>query len=251
MQETSVAAATEVAGLVHCLGSQKVLPDPITGDATVPKSGLFQFVFCIKKWYVVVVFPFFLPVHHQSLRLSKPNVFADRQYARTHPAASGVLFVTCKWRYCCRFWALHGGFTWSVLLSVVSGRGILCGPLERGGASRLCHRGIRLQAASASCAHVSCSGGREPMARVQMQLTGNRHFLGVLRNKRAPLLSAENCLNNGSHQPLPSANQSREERHRYLSGDNFGNERKKSALACTRSLPTLFHLRKEKNDFFT
>ena len=64
---------------------------------------------------------------------------------------------------------------WSVLLSVVSGRVTLCGPLERWGAGSLFHRGIRLQAAAASCAHVSCSGGREPVAWVQMQLTGTQH----------------------------------------------------------------------------
>ena len=44
------------------------------------------------------------------------------------------------------------------LLSVVLGRGILCGPLERWSAGKLFHRGIRIQAAAASCTHVSCSG---------------------------------------------------------------------------------------------
>ena len=53
--------------------------------------------------------------------------------------------------------------TWSVLLSVASSEGILCGPLERWSAGSLFHRGIRLQAAAASCADVSCSGGREPV----------------------------------------------------------------------------------------
>ena len=49
--------------------------------------------------------------------------------------------------------------------------------LQRWGASRLLHRGIRPQAAAASCAHISCSGGWEPIAPVQMHLTRNRHFL--------------------------------------------------------------------------
>ena len=61
-------------------------------------------IFSIQKWYVVFVFP----VNHRPLRLSQPNNFADRRYARIHRAASDMLLVTCKWRYCCRFWALHG-----------------------------------------------------------------------------------------------------------------------------------------------
>ena len=74
------------------------------------------------------------------------------------------LFVT-------RFWLADVGWdvrcssTWSVLLSVVLRREIFCGPLDR------------IQAAAASCAHVSCSGGQEPVAWVQMQLTRNRHLL--------------------------------------------------------------------------
>ena len=43
----------------------------------------------------------------------------------------------------------------------VLGRRILGGTLEGWGAGRVFHRGIRLQAAAASCAHVLCSGGRE------------------------------------------------------------------------------------------
>ena len=54
-----------------------------------------------------VVCGVFLLVRHQSLR-SKPDNFADRQYARIHRAASDMLLVTCKWRCCCRFRALHG-----------------------------------------------------------------------------------------------------------------------------------------------
>ena len=54
--------------------------------------------------------------------------------------------------------------TWSVLHSVVSCRGILCGPLERLCAGKLLRRGIRLQAAAASYAHSLFSGGREPEA---------------------------------------------------------------------------------------
>ena len=40
---------------------------------------------------------------------------------------------------------------------------------------------IRLQVAAASSAHVSCSGCREPVAWVQMQLTKNRLFLDFLQ----------------------------------------------------------------------
>ena len=40
--------------------------------------------------------------------VASQTTFADRQYARAHRAASDVLLVACKWRYCCRLWALHG-----------------------------------------------------------------------------------------------------------------------------------------------
>ena len=87
-----------------------------------------------------------------------------------------------------RFWLAEVGEVFAavrVLLSVVLGRGILCVPLERWGAGRWFHQGIQLQAAAASRAHVSCSGGREPVASVQMQLTRNRHFWGCSQNKGA------------------------------------------------------------------
>ena len=63
-------------------------------------------------------------VHHQSLRLSQPNNFTDRQYARTHRAASDMLLVTCKLRWCCRFWALHGvsGVPFGALLAILQQR---------------------------------------------------------------------------------------------------------------------------------
>ena len=51
------------------------------------RSGLFFFN---RKWYVVVL-PFVLPDHRQSLRLSQPNNFADRQHARIHRAALEML----------------------------------------------------------------------------------------------------------------------------------------------------------------
>ena len=54
------------------------------------------------------------------------------------------------------------------------------------GAGRF-HRGIRIQAAAASCAHVSCSGGREPVAWVQIQWAGNRIFLVFSEEARAPV----------------------------------------------------------------
>ena len=83
----------------------------------------------------------------------------------------------------------------SCFLSCWVGR-ILCGPLERWDAGRLFHRGIRIQAAAASCAHVSCSGGREPVVWVQMQLTRNRHFLVFSKyEKKSALLAAAKDLN--------------------------------------------------------
>ena len=72
---------------------------------------------------------------------------------------------------------------WSVLLSVVSGREMLCGPLEQWSAGKLFHRGIRLQAAVASCAHVSCSGGREPSGTGANAVVGKSTFFGVLKTK--------------------------------------------------------------------
>ena len=51
---------------------------------------------------------FVLPVPQQSLCLSQPDNFADRQYARIHRTAPDMLLVTCKWCHCSRFWALHG-----------------------------------------------------------------------------------------------------------------------------------------------
>ena len=110
----------------------------------------------------------FLVVHHQSWRLSQTHNFADRQYARIHRAASDMLLVTCKWRYCFRFWA---GSWLRVCSSRASGW---------------------LTSAAASC--VSCSRGREQAAWVQMQLTRKRHFW-CFENKRAPLLAAVKGLN--------------------------------------------------------
>ena len=64
----------------------------------------------------VVCFDFFdqksgmlcrLVVHHQTLRLSQNTTL---QIGTTHEctvAVSDMLLVTCKWRYCCRFWAVH------------------------------------------------------------------------------------------------------------------------------------------------
>ena len=77
--------------------------------------------------------------------------------------------------------------TWSVLLSAVSGPGILCGPLERRGADTLIHGGIRPRTAVASCAHGSCSGGREQVAWVHMLSSRKRHVFCSFQNKRAPV----------------------------------------------------------------
>ena len=132
------------------------------------------------------------------------DTFADRQYARTMwrricclSHANGVIVVVsgpflvsavALVAFVCRT---------SVSFSVVSGRVILCGPLESWSADRSFYRGIRLQAAAASCAHGSCSEGREPVARVQMPLIGNWH---VFVHKRVRASS-----NPGPQQlPLPT-----------------------------------------------
>ena len=76
---------------------------------------------CVKALNGVLWVFHVLPVHHQSFRLSQPNKFAHRHFARIHHAASDLLLVTCKWRYCCRFWTLHGvsGVPIGALLSVL------------------------------------------------------------------------------------------------------------------------------------
>ena len=58
----------------------------------------------------------------------------------------------------------------------------------RTGARAWFHCGIRPQAAAASCTHLSCSGGRERVAWVQLLVDKNRHVFDVFKNKRAPLL---------------------------------------------------------------
>ena len=47
-------------------------------------------------------------VHCQLLSFSQTHNFADWHHARLHRVVSGMLLVTCKWRDCCRFLALHG-----------------------------------------------------------------------------------------------------------------------------------------------
>ena len=142
----------------------------------------------IKKWYVV----FFIFAVSSSIIA----FVADTQLCRSPILTNtqcGVRYVACHvqvaslpWSQWCSDWCALGcsaavAFscvclshvsgrvtlvavfavvtTWSVLLSVVSGGRILCGPSERWSAGSFFH-GIRLQAAAASCAHVSCSGGR-------------------------------------------------------------------------------------------
>ena len=159
----------------------------------------------IKKWYVV----FFIFAGSSSIIAFVADTKLCKSAIRTNTLC-GVKYVACHvqvallpWSQWCSDWCalscsaavafgcvclshvsgwvtLIAVFavvtTWSVLLSVVSGGRILRGPLKSWGAGRLFH-GIRLQAAAASCAHVSCSGGREQVAWVQMQSTRNRHFL--------------------------------------------------------------------------
>ena len=100
--------------------------------------------------------------------------------------------------------------TWSVLLSVVSGQGILCGPLERWGAGRLFRRGIRLRAVVGSSAHGSCSE-----AWVQMQLSGSLLFW---------------CFQNKSAHPCKPPLWA------FTSTRGFASGRHLRRLACIRSL---------------
>ena len=176
-----------------------------------------RFVFLTKSGML-----YFLPVHQQSLRLSQPDNFEDRQHARIHrqiccfSRASGVIVLVSgpsmvsvvfrlvrSWLFC--RWLLVAvcllrvsgwlrlaevfavGSSWSVLLSVVSGQGILCGPSERWGAGRLFHRAIRLQAVAVSCAHVSCSWVREPSGMGANAVDRKSTFSGVFN------ISARSC----------------------------------------------------------
>ena len=94
-------------------------------------------------------------------------------------------------------WSARCSSTRSVLLSVVSVWGILCGPLQHGRAGKLLRRGIRLTAGAASCAfeykrpwrHARTSSVPEvgsPMAWVlQMQFPRHRNFLVFVKKNCA------------------------------------------------------------------
>ena len=119
----------------------------VTRSAGVPQS---VFLMCF------FVFAFF--VHHQSIIASVADTQICISAIRTkiHRAASDMLLVACKWRYCCRFWALQGVravafgcvgsshvYGWLTLVEVFAvvpigvscflscWVGILCGPFER------------------------------------------------------------------------------------------------------------------------
>ena len=98
-----------------------------------------------------------------------------------------VLHVESSYR-CSHVWLVEvlAVFPLGVLLSVVSSEDTLLpvGTLER----RQVVCGIWLQAAAASCAQGSYSGGREPVAWVPVQVSRTRHFL--FSNERMLLLAA-------------------------------------------------------------
>ena len=72
------------------------------------------------------------------------------------------------------------------MLSVVPGRVIVCGPLQRWGASRLFRRGIRLQAVAASCAHARVSESRARSQWDERKCSCQEiDFSGCLFDKRA------------------------------------------------------------------
>ena len=87
----------------------------------------------------------------------------------------------------------------------------ICGPLERWGAGRLFHRGIRTQAAAQTRARLVFWGSGASGMGARMQLTENRHYLVSSKLARAPfphenrvltlklaLVGAiQNCVNHG------------------------------------------------------
>ena len=177
--------------------------------AGVPQSGIFRFfdqiVVCYVFFFCQVIVIRCVCRRHATLQIGTTHEHTVRCQICCLSRKRGVIVdvsgpsmvsVVIRCLFVVRFWLADVGWgvrsssTWSVLLSVVLGRGILCGPLKHWGAGRLIHRGIRIRAAASSCAHVSCSGGREPVARVQMQLTSNRHF-GVLSKQARSCATVE------------------------------------------------------------
>ena len=146
-----------------------------------------------KKWYVVFFFCWFIVNHgvcrrHTTLQIGTTHEDTVRCQICCLSRASGLVVVGSGP-------SMHGlsGVPigellvvlqqWLLVASVRSTFLVGCGRLRcslqchlKCLASKLFHRNIQ-RTTAASYAHVSCSGGREPVAWVQMQFQGNRHFL--------------------------------------------------------------------------
>ena len=145
----------------------------------LPKSGLLCFfMFFVGSSSIIA----FVATRQLCRSATRTNTPCGVIYVACHVGVALLLtFLGLPWSQWCSDWCALGCSPavalGCVCLSHVSGwltlvevlAVVTTCPLERWSAGRLCHRGIRLQAAAASCAHVSCSGGREPVARVQMQ----------------------------------------------------------------------------------
>ena len=76
------------------------------------------------------------------------------------------------------------------MLSVVSGQGILYGPLERWSAGMLFRPGIRLQAAAASCPHVRVLRVGQGASGMGANVVVNESIFCVFRKSAPPMLTA-------------------------------------------------------------
>ena len=175
--------------------------------------------FSTRKWYVVF-FSFFCSFilnhcvcrRHTTLQIGDTHEYTVRRQICCLSRASGVIVVPL-WSQWCADWCALGcsaavafgcvflshisGWltlvevfavvpTWSVLLSVVSGREKLRGPLERWGAGRLFHRGTRRRVTRARL--VFWRSGASGMGANAVD------FFWCFENKRAPFLHENSQL---------------------------------------------------------
>ena len=179
----------------------------VTKGAGVPKGGMF--LRFRPKWYVVF-FPFFdssssiivFVADTHFCRSATSTKHTVRRQICCLSRASGVIVVVSgpsmvsvvfrlvrSWVLCnSGFWLrlfvarFLGWLTLVEVFAVVTTLECLAfcrtlWPVRTFGRRQVVSSRLRLQAAAASCAHVSCAGVREPVAWVKMQLTRNRHSL--------------------------------------------------------------------------